>query len=415
MFGLGQRPRAHSGGYRDLIHALQLFEPEIKERRVRNLNQDMAKLFGSKNPGEPLGAMDLQQLIRSNPKVDPQDIMQQFKAFSDMRKRNYYYGLGQKLQEQMQEWKARGVAPNRKALQEFYTLHNVSPAAQAEFTQILEEGVAGDAFRLPTQKVVGSGLYLVPETATGPADVKTLIEPTDKKANLSQLGKLLRERNALPEGSPQRKIYDAKISELTSGSEKGGKDFDWANKLRNKYIDLSKDFIKVRDSYGRVIAATNDPSPAGDLALIFNYMKILDPGSVVRESEFRTAALSGSYGERIKAAVQKALKGTRMSETMRLDFLDRAKRLYKAQERMQTHLSDTYSTLAKTFGLDPSTIAVDLSGRFAPSSMSGKKTIPETSHLPPEQQLTEDDLEKLLKKYPQSPRDQIIDAYLKGL
>ena len=44
-----------------------------------------------------------------------------------------------------------------------------------------------------------------------------------------------------------------------------------------------KSFAEQASAYGRVVASAEDPSPAGDLALIFNYMKVLDPGSTVRD------------------------------------------------------------------------------------------------------------------------------------
>ena len=52
-------------------------------------------------------------------------------------------------------------------------------------------------------------------------------------------------------------------------------------------------FTDVHDGYGRVIAATKlretDPakvSPASDMSLVFGFMKMLDPTSVVREGEY---------------------------------------------------------------------------------------------------------------------------------
>ena len=45
-----------------------------------------------------------------------------------------------------------------------------------------------------------------------------------------------------------------------------------ATKLRKEFIGQSKDFIKIRDSFKRVEVSNTDPSPAGDLSLIFNYM-----------------------------------------------------------------------------------------------------------------------------------------------
>lgn len=128
------------------------------------------------------------------------------------------------------------------------------------------------------------------------------------------------------------------------------------NVFRKEFDVLSKDFRIVRDSFERVKASAADPSPAGDLALIFNFMKILDPGSVVRESEFANAAATGAWGERLKAAGLMILEGVRLSPKMRADFLNRGKRLFEAQQNTQKRLIDRYTGLSGRFGLNPQDI-----------------------------------------------------------
>ena len=106
--------------------------------------------------------------------------------------------------------------------------------------------------------------------------------------------------------------------------------FKQTNELRSQVRKVDPDFIKVQDAYTNVKASAKDPSAAGDLALIFNYMKTLDPGSTVREGEFATAQSAGGVNERIYSLYNQVLEGTRLSEPQRKDFLDRATRLYKA-------------------------------------------------------------------------------------
>lgn len=134
----------------------------------------------------------------------------------------------------------------------------------------------------------------------------------------------------------------------------------FGTKLRTEFNTLSKDFRTIRDSYGRVLASTEDPSAAGDLALIFNYMKILDPGSVVRESEFANAAASGSLGQRWIAVGRKLLAGERLSPKMRADFADRAKRLFKSQKNIQSRLIKKYSGLAERSGISAKDVITEI-------------------------------------------------------
>ena len=78
------------------------------------------------------------------------------------------------------------------------------------------------------------------------------------------------------------------------------------------------------------MASANNPSPAGDLALIFNYMKVLDPGSTVREGEFANAQNSGSVPNRIVALYNSVINGTRLSDPQRNDFVNRAGQLFNS-------------------------------------------------------------------------------------
>jgi len=129
------------------------------------------------------------------------------------------------------------------------------------------------------------------------------------------------------------------------------------DKLRDDFRSESKEFVKVRDAYGRILST--DASAAGDLALIFNYMKILDPGSVVREGEFATAQNSAGIPERIRAQYNKIKSGERLTETTRADFLQQAKNLYETQADSQSYLEAEYKTYAEEYGFKPSRIVTN--------------------------------------------------------
>ena len=135
--------------------------------------------------------------------------------------------------------------------------------------------------------------------------------------------------------------------------------FEMGSKLRKEFQGITKDFRDIRNSYTRVTASAKDPSAAGDLSLIFNYMKMLDPASVVRESEFAQAAKSGSLGDRFIASGEKLVAGKRLSDSMRNDFIDRSKRLYIARNSQYKKTSQEYTTLSEKYNIDPSRVVLD--------------------------------------------------------
>lgn len=135
--------------------------------------------------------------------------------------------------------------------------------------------------------------------------------------------------------------------------------FEQENKLRDDFRKDAGDFPKIRDAYTRVLESAKDPSAAGDVALIFNYMKILDPNSVVRESEYATAANAGSVPERIRAQYNKALSGERLDPNVRADFVDRSGKLYSGANKQFEKTKINYIKRAKDYGLNADRIMTD--------------------------------------------------------
>jgi hypothetical protein len=245
-----------------------------------------------------------------------------------------------------------------------------------------------------------------PELVKEGTDLKKAI--TEKDAKQSPLGLLIAERKQVAaqygEDHPIVKRYDARIQKETGEEVKGqvidlgdrmivvdptkiGQAFDKGlspkdaakgpeslnqkevaeieGKLRDDFFQqVGKEFTSIRDSYDRIRASSKNPSAAGDLAMIFNYMKMLDPASVVRESEFANAAATGAFGERIKASVQKVITGERLSDAVRDDFVDRADKLYAHASKNYSDSSERFKGIAKRSGANPENVLpkISLSG-----------------------------------------------------
>lgn len=123
--------------------------------------------------------------------------------------------------------------------------------------------------------------------------------------------------------------------------------------MRKEFNTLLKDYEKVSDAYGRVQAAATDPSAAGDLAMIFNFMKMLDPGSTVREGEFATAAATAGVPGRIVTFYNNILAGERLNPDQRIDFLTKAESLYGTALEGAELKAESYRALATRNNLNP--------------------------------------------------------------
>lgn len=132
-----------------------------------------------------------------------------------------------------------------------------------------------------------------------------------------------------------------------------------AKGLRTEFNNLTKNDRDIALAYNKIIASASDPSAAGDIALIINYMKMLDPGSVVREGEFATAANAGGVEDSVRARYNSVVNGERLSAEQRQDFVNASGRVLQPYRDQFEATKSRYSTLATAQGLQPSQVVTN--------------------------------------------------------
>jgi hypothetical protein len=137
--------------------------------------------------------------------------------------------------------------------------------------------------------------------------------------------------------------------------------FAMADKLRDEFNAASKDFVAVGDSYNTVRAAAQDPTAAGDLSLIFAYMKMLDPNSVVREQEFANAQNAAGVPDQVRNQWNKVISGERLNPDQRADFIAQAKKVYEIRKSRNQGVVKRYTEIAKRNKVNPDDVVGDLS------------------------------------------------------
>lgn len=125
-------------------------------------------------------------------------------------------------------------------------------------------------------------------------------------------------------------------------------------KLRDDFNSAMKPISEMSYSFQRLNAAQDDA--AGDLALIFNYMKMLDPGSAVREGEFANAQNAAGVPDQIRNQWNKLKSGERLNPEQRNSFKMQAAKIFKPYKEQGDRLRTTYTSEAKRLGLEPSAI-----------------------------------------------------------
>lgn len=147
-------------------------------------------------------------------------------------------------------------------------------------------------------------------------------------------------------------------SEIREEQRQGRQDRLDQSALRREFNGRQevKDYRTVQAAYDSVRAAASSPSAAGDLSLIFAYMKILDPGSVVREQEFANAQNAAGVPDQIRNLYNRALNGERLNPRQRQDFVSQANNLFRSRTETYDRIANEYRQEAELSGFDPGRI-----------------------------------------------------------
>lgn len=227
---------------------------------------------------------------------------------------------------------------------------------KAHYGKILEEG--GLLLKPASQ-------YTIPELASMTAAFR--------QRNFEQAREMLRIDKALPL---------SKVSES----------------LRKEFDDLPevKSFRLVQTAFGKLNAAASKPpelaTAQDDMAAIFSYMKLLDPGSTVREGEYNTATKSGGWPTEWLLIYNNAvgfLKGAKdendkpieyrlLDPKVRKGFLESGKTAYVGQSRTFANALDRHVKLAKDAGVPLDTILGPNDFRFIGASIDDDKLGPDS-------------------------------------
>lgn len=165
--------------------------------------------------------------------------------------------------------------------------------------------------------------------------------------------------------------------------DKGPKDItvQERNTLQNQY-DRDPDVRKNKEVIGSFLNAKtliSEKSPAADQALIYAYMKALDPGSVVRETEAESAQALNGLVERAKAKYAAIAGEAGLSDIQRQDLFNQIQKLAKTASQKQTAVDKRFTELGSRRSVDSQDLRfVDLP-QFEQDAVAGNKSQLEVS------------------------------------
>lgn len=142
-----------------------------------------------------------------------------------------------------------------------------------------------------------------------------------------------------------------KLNAVNKGLLPPEKRFESEEKLRKEYQKLTGGLIESRRNNDIISISAADGTGQGDVALVTAFMKMLDPSSVVRETEFATARDTTGLYNVLLNRLKKLENGEFLQPDQRKAFKNLANKYLQAAEKYGNKVKDDYQIIVDDYGL----------------------------------------------------------------
>ena len=155
----------------------------------------------------------------------------------------------------------------------------------------------------------------------------------------------------------QRATLELEALKATGGMDPA-KTFDQEEKLRKEFEGRIKVYRELGNTYQNIKASSEAKNGPGDIALITGFMKMLDPGSVVRETEFATARDTAGLYDRLMNTSQKLQSGQlfALDSRQRQEYVNLAKQYLDSAQKKANEDKKALGVVVKNYRLNPDNV-----------------------------------------------------------
>ena len=123
---------------------------------------------------------------------------------------------------------------------------------------------------------------------------------------------------------------------------------DFGNEKTIQNLSVAGSYLNQMNTFG---VGTPQYKPSDDIALVFSFMKTLDPGSTVREGEYATAKNAGGIPETIVNTYNKVREGKFLTDEQRRNFIETARKSYTGISKEAENIASRYRSMASDRGI----------------------------------------------------------------
>lgn len=248
----------------------------------------------------------------------------------------------------------------RQAISGAYTMRPTAEGVMATQTNIdpaLLEGMSAEqviAAAPRTERAVDRQKLLSAIAEFAPEKYLELTQPKEQAAPASY-NEFLLQRNEPGGAKTYTEFLQRKGAPVQVNIGEGQKGLDNELKIRSAFSGepVYKAYQEMRSAYGQITDSLRQASPAGDLAAATKFMKLLDPGSVVRESELYMAMQASGALDRFVNYANMRISGTKLTPDQRKDFQSLADQLFSTAANTYNAKRNEYANLATQYNLNP--------------------------------------------------------------
>ena len=131
---------------------------------------------------------------------------------------------------------------------------------------------------------------------------------------------------------------------------------------------------EMKTMYDKVNISAKEDSAAGDISLIFAYMKMLDPRSTVREGEAATVQNARGIPEGIRNMFNKAREGKGLEASQRASFVKASKALMAGTIENYKPVYEAYVDIANRKGFEVEDVVIDYEKMYPKLNISIEAT-----------------------------------------
>ena len=146
------------------------------------------------------------------------------------------------------------------------------------------------------------------------------------------------------------------LEALKAGGLDPVKAFEQEEKLRKEYQVRNKVYSDLNSTYANIKSSSEAKTGPGDVALITGFMKMLDPGSVVRETEFATARDTAGLYAALENNLKKAQSGQFLQPKQRNEFVTLAKQYLDSAQKKSASDKKALGVVVKNYKLNPENV-----------------------------------------------------------